>query len=63
MSWQILVLLKLYAGGPQDLLDVQQILKVRRPQPDDLLQIAETAESLGILEEWTAFFSKYIQGD
>lgn len=63
VSWQILVLLKLYAGGPQDLLDVQQILKVRRPQPDDLLQIAETAESLGILEEWTAFFSRHIQGD
>lgn len=32
VSWQALILLKLYAGGPQDILDAQQILQVRRPQ-------------------------------
>ncbi len=63
VSWQVLVLLKLYAGGPQDLLDAQQILKVRHPQPDDLRQIAETAESMGILEEWTALLSRHPQED
>jgi hypothetical protein len=29
VSWQMLILLKLYAGGPQDKLDTQQILQVR----------------------------------
>ena len=32
---QVLIILKLYAGGPHDLLDVHQILKVRRPQAKD----------------------------
>jgi hypothetical protein len=50
--WQVLVLLKLYAGGPQDKLDAHQILQVRNPQPDDLEQIREMAESLGILKDW-----------
>jgi hypothetical protein len=52
VSWQVLVLLKLYAGGPQDKLDAHQILQVRNPQPDDLEQIREMAESLGILKDW-----------
>lgn len=57
VSWQALVLLKLYAGGPQDMLDAQQILQVRRPQPEDLKQIGEMAESLGILTDWAALLS------
>ena len=52
VSWQVLVLLKLYAGGPQDKLDAHQILQVRHPTPDDLEQIREMAESLGILKDW-----------
>ena len=31
VSWQSLILLKLYAGGPQDLVDAQQVLVARRP--------------------------------
>lgn len=31
VCWQVLILLKLYAGGPQDRLDAQQILKARQP--------------------------------
>ena len=58
VSWQALVL-KLYAGGPQDKLDAQQILQVRRPQPDDLKQIGEKAKSLGILQDWTSALSLY----
>lgn len=52
VSWQVLVLLKLYAGGPQDKLDAHHILQVRHPKPDDLEQIREMAESLGILKDW-----------
>ena len=62
VSWEVLVLLKVYAGGPQDQLDARQILEVRRPRPGDLQRIAEIAESVGILEEWTAFLSLYQKG-
>ncbi len=31
VSWQVLVLLKLYAGDPQDTLDAHNILQVRHP--------------------------------
>ena len=54
VSWQVLVLLKLYAGGPQDMFDAQQILKVRYSKLDDMQRIAEMAESVGLLNEWTA---------
>ena len=63
VSWQVLVLLKLYAGGPQDQLDARQILQVRHPQPDDLQQIREMAESLGILKEWTTLLSLHQTGE
>jgi hypothetical protein len=63
VSWQTLVLLKIYAGGPQDVLDARQILTMRHPQPDDLHQITEMAKSLGILEEWTTFLRCHPQGD
>ncbi len=57
VSWQALMLLKLYAVGPQDLLDAQQILQVRRPQPEELEPIQQWAESLGILKEWVNLLS------
>ena len=57
VSWQVLILLKLYAGGPQDMLDARQILKVRHPHQDDLKGIAEMAESVGLLNEWAAFLN------
>ncbi len=52
VSWQVLIILKLYAGGPHDLLDVHQILKVRQPQAKDLQDIASMAETVGVLNEW-----------
>lgn len=61
VSWQVLVLLKLYAGGPQDTLDAHYILQMRRPQPDDLEQIRKMAESLGILKDWTTLLSLHQQ--
>ena len=36
--WQMLVLLKLYAGGSQDKLDAHHILQMRNPKPDELEQ-------------------------
>jgi hypothetical protein len=63
VSWQMLILLKLYAGGPQDKLDAQQILQVRHPQPDDLKQIGEMAECLGILEDWIALLNLHQRED
>lgn len=59
VSWQMLVLLKLYAGGPQDKLDAHHILQVRNPQPRDLGEIGNMAESLGILEDWATLLNLY----
>jgi hypothetical protein len=52
VSWQALIILKLYAGGPHDLLDVHQILKVRRPQAKDVQDIESMAKVAGVLNEW-----------
>ncbi|MDR4495873.1 MAG: nucleotidyl transferase AbiEii/AbiGii toxin family protein [Nitrospirales bacterium] len=59
VSWQMLVLLKLYAGGPQDQLDAQHILQVRSPEPKDLQTMGRMAKSLGILEDWSALVNLY----
>ena len=55
----MLVLLKLYAGGPQDLLDARQILNVKQPSMAELQEIAKLAGTLGILEEWSALSAEY----
>lgn len=52
VSWPVRVILKLYAGGPHDLLDVHQLLKVRRPQAKDVRDIESMAEVVGVLSEW-----------
>ena len=52
VSWPVLIILKLYAGGPRDLLDVQQLLKVRRPQANDVQEIESMAQVAGVLSEW-----------
>lgn len=59
VSWRVLVLLKLYAGGSQEKLDVHRILQVRNPQPRDLEEIAHMAKSLGIHEDWTTVRTLY----
>lgn len=60
VGWQVLILLKLYAGGPQDRLDAQQILKARQPQQHDLQQMRGMAESAGVLEEWLALSNAHL---
>ena len=52
VSGPMLIILKLYAGGPHDLLDVHQILKIRRPQAKDVEDIESMAEMAGVLSEW-----------
>jgi len=52
VSWQTLILLKMYAGGPQDLLDVQQILAVRQPNSLERTSLETCAEKVGLLEIW-----------
>lgn len=51
VSWQALVLLKLYAGGPLDLRDARDILAVRRPGTPDGEALVAQAETVGLAEE------------
>jgi hypothetical protein len=52
VSWRALVLLKLYAGGPQDMLDAQQIVAVRQPTPPERETVAALAERVGLAGAW-----------
>lgn len=54
VNWETLVLLRIYAGGPQDVLDARQILKLRQPSANDLHRVSELADRLGIRDEWIA---------
>lgn len=54
VSWQSLILLKLYAGGPQDLLDARQVLAVCQPNPVDMQAISPLADQLGLSAAWQA---------
>lgn len=54
VSWQSLILLKLYAGGPQDLLDARQVLAVCQPGQVDMQTISLLADQLGLSAEWQA---------
>ncbi len=52
VSWPVLIILKLYAGGPHDILDVHQILNARGPQAKDVQEIESMAQIAGVLSEW-----------
>ena len=52
ISWQTLILLKLYAGGPQDLIDAQHILDARQPSESEIRSIASLAVRVDLLSEW-----------
>ena len=51
VSWQALVLMKLYAGGPVDLQDARNILSVRNPGADERRRLIAQADELGIGQE------------
>ena len=58
VSWQALVLLKLYAGGPQDWLDAQQILAVRNPTTAQRQAVAALADKVGLSAAWQALIQR-----
>lgn len=59
VSWEALVLLKLYGGAPQDLLDVAAIIQVQHPSPDAWSELSALARSVGISEALTSFQEKW----
>ncbi len=57
VSWQALVLLKLYAGGPVDLQDARDIVTVRRLGPTERENLLAQAKALGLAEECTTLLA------
>lgn len=51
VSWQVLVLLKLYAGGPRDLADAKSILAVRLPKPEEIKEMSGFATKVGLTQD------------
>ena len=58
VSWQTLVLLKLYAGGPQDLIDAQGIWIARQPDDTAVSEMQALAGKLGLAVEFKAFIQR-----
>lgn len=48
VPWRPLILLKLYAGGPQDLIDAERLLAIKRPDPVALGALHTLAETVGL---------------
>ncbi len=55
VSWKALLLLKLYAGGPKDLLDAYTLFEHQQPHSNAQESIATMAKQVGLIEEWKAF--------
>lgn len=51
VTWQALVLLKLYAGGPVDLQDARNIVAVRKPDATAREELLAQADVLGLAQE------------
>lgn len=58
VSWQALVLLKLYAGSPQDLLDAESVLSVRQPKPGEVKKMLLLAKTVGVSHELQEFLHR-----
>jgi len=58
VSWQSLVLLKLYAGGPQDLIDAERLLVIQRPDPVALRAMHTLAEPVGLSRAFTDLLAR-----
>ncbi len=54
VSWQALILLKLYAAGPQDLIDARQIMAVSQPTEAERQALGILASKVGLSAEWKA---------
>jgi hypothetical protein len=55
VGWEPLVLLKLYAGGPRDLLDAKQIYAAQSPGAAAMAAVTALAKRAGLSEEWDQF--------
>jgi hypothetical protein len=51
VNWKALVLLKLFAGGPIDLLDAHNIVAVRKPGVSDRNELIALGDSLGFAQD------------
>lgn len=49
-SWQSLILLKMYAGGPQDLLDAKNLVLRKQSTTKEIQEITQLADQLGLSE-------------
>ncbi len=58
VSWRSLVILKLYAGAPQDQIDAKGILDVQKPTVEDLQGLKQIAASLGLKLDFEAIVGK-----
>ncbi|HJU04853.1 MAG TPA: hypothetical protein VJ692_06835 [Nitrospiraceae bacterium] len=57
VSWQTLILLKLYAGGPQDLLDARELLSVQQPGPESIRDMRRLAAAINLTDELAALLN------
>ena len=51
VNWKALVLLKLFAGGPIDLLDAHNIVAVRKPGVSDRNELIALGETVGLAQD------------
>ncbi|HJS67382.1 MAG TPA: hypothetical protein VJ760_08660 [Nitrospiraceae bacterium] len=51
VNWKTLILLKLYAGGPIDLLDAHNIVAVRKPGVNDRSELIALADTLELAQD------------
>ncbi|MEW6367920.1 MAG: hypothetical protein AB1714_25090 [Acidobacteriota bacterium] len=54
VSWRSLVMLKLYAGAPQDQIDAKGILDIQKPSAEDLRKLKQIAASLRLTQDFEA---------
>ena len=55
VSWEALLLLKLYAGGAKDLLDAQALFAHQQPNASAHNHVTTMAEKVGLTREWDMF--------
>ncbi len=63
VPWHALILTKVYAGGPQDILDAVELARIRSPREDELLGIARAAKDLRIGRDFARFAKRIASGE
>lgn len=59
VSWETLILLKLYGGAPQDLLDVETIIQIQRPSIDAWTGLSALARSVEVSDAFNRVQQKW----